>query len=135
MKINPARTPAFRLCEADRERYPGPEWLVYDTETTLNCDLDTLEKIEETIGWTMVELGGQLARGSARGLRAMIWIARKLAGCDDAWDSFKPKVWSIEEQEVDPDPPVEPANRAGRRAAARAPRKSASLSRVRASKT
>lgn len=138
--MNVTKTPRFRLSEADRERYPGPEWLQYDTAVVLDLDLDTLEKIEETIGWTMVEFGAQLSRGSARSMRAMIWIARKLAGCDDAWDSFKPKVWQIEHdeaddqvEEVDVDPP---ANRAERRAAAKAaPRKSTSRSRARASAT
>lgn len=135
--MNVMKTPRFRLCEADRERYPGPEWLQYDTAVVLDLDLDTLEQIEETLGWTLIELGAQLARGSARGLRAMIWIARKLAGCDDAWASFKPKVWQIEHDESDPVEAVDadpPANRAERRAAAKAaPRKSASRSRARAS--
>lgn len=135
--MEPIRTPQYRLCADDRERYPGPEWLVYDTDALLECDLDTLEQIEETIGWSLIELGVQLSRGTARSLRAMIWISRRMAGCDDAWASFKPKVWKIEHREpvveaVDVDPP---ANRASRRAAAKAPAKSASRSRVRASAT
>lgn len=123
----------YRLTDEDREKYPGPDWLEFDVTLFLDRDVDFLEFFETTTGWSIPEFMAQVDRSSTRAMRALFWAGRRMAGCEDAWDSFKPKVWLAESEilptEADTDPPV-PANRAARRA--RSPR-SPSQSRATAS--
>lgn len=96
----------FRLCEEDRETYGGPEWVEFSVELLADQPSDFCEQIEDTLGWTVGDLGTQLIRASTRSLRAAIWIGRRIAGCDDDWASFKPKVWKAEQDDGEDDVPL-----------------------------
>lgn len=128
----------IRLSPTDRVNYPGGDeegWMPFDFAQLLAQDAGWLEVFEETTGFVFTDFLDGVEKGRARPLRALLWAARKLNGCDDAWASFRPQILLIEQDGVfdgsDADPPA-PANRQGRRAAAKA---SAPRSRARASKT
>lgn len=117
----------IRLSEADREKYPGGDadgWMDFDVEQLTRQDAGWLEEFEETVDLSVHEFLQGLEKGRTRCVRALVWAARKLNGCDDKWADFRPQILLIEQEDVfgdDADPP-EPGNRAERRAAAKAPR-------------
>lgn len=95
----------LRMCDADRERYGGPEWVTYADDQVIDLTFDELVAIEDAIGMSMVQLRGVEARlYTARGCRAILWIARKLAGQDDDFAEFKPNVQRLDMIPVFPDP-------------------------------
>jgi len=109
----------IRLCKEDRERYGGPEWVEFDHDTLANCEAGFLERFEDATGMTITEFGDALNRGSVKSLRAMVWVARSLAGCEDPWPTFQPRVLRMDVEGLgDDDAPPAPTNRAGRRAKA-----------------
>lgn len=118
--------PRIRLCDSDREKYGGPEWVEINMADLLNEETGLIEQIEERWDLTPSEFLNGVGRGSIRCLRAMIWTARHKAGCRDDPRLFRPKTMPhsgitfeplTEEKKaaaaVDADPP---ANRATRRA-------------------
>ena len=117
--------PRIRMCDSDRERYGGPEWVEFAATELMDEETGLIEQIEEAWDLTPTEFLRGLARDSTKALRAMIWVARRKAGCNDPVSTFRPKVqgWSgvryealppEEKALADADPP---ANRAERRAA------------------
>lgn len=129
----------IRLSPADRVKYPGGDddgWIEFDMRRLVEQDAGWLEVFEETTGLTVSEFLTGVEKGSARPMRALLWAARKLNGCNDPWDAFRPQIILVDSEGVfdgtDVDPP---ANRAARRAAAKsAPAKAATRSRARVSK-
>lgn len=119
--------PRIRMCDSDRERYGGPEWAEIALTELLDEETGLIEQLE--LAWDMspTEFLGGVIRETTKALRAMIWIARRKAGCRDPVATFKPKTqtWSgvvyeplpAEQQAADADPP---ANRAERRASKKA---------------
>jgi hypothetical protein len=107
----------------DQERYGGPEWIEFDYAQVADEELSVLEEFETVTGLTITEFGAEVGRGSVKGIRAMLWLARRMAGCVDEWASFQPKILKVEtesDEADDADPPDATAgNRAARRAAAR----------------
>lgn len=122
--------PRIRLCDSDREKYGGPEWVELKATELMDEDTGLIELIEEAWDLTPLEFLRGVSRNSTKALRAMIWVARRKAGCLDDVRTFKPKTqdWSgvtyeplpAEQEAADADPP---ANRAERRAAKKAPGK------------
>jgi hypothetical protein len=122
--------PRIRLCDSDREKYGGPEWVELKATELMDEDTGLIELIEEAWDLTPLEFLRGVSRNSTKALRAMIWVARRKAGCLDDVRTFKPKTqdWSgvvyealpAELKAADADPP---ANRAERRAAKKAPGK------------
>lgn len=75
----------FRLCDEDREKYGGPEWVTYDAEQFDDMPLDELEKLEaQVIDRTGVSLVVMMARmfstGTLLGKTVVLWLARQMAG-------------------------------------------------------
>jgi hypothetical protein len=99
----------FRLCAEDREKYAGPEWVEFTVDLLADQTADFCEHVEETIGWTIVEFSRELERASTRGVRAAFWVGRRIAGCDEPWKTFNPKVWKAEQDSGDDDAPLAPA--------------------------
>lgn len=116
--------PRIRLCDSDRERYGGPEWVEINMAEILDEETGLLELLENHWDMSPVEYLRDTARMTQKALRAMVWLARRKAGCTDIPATFKPKVmdWSgityeplpAELKAADAAPP---ANRAERRAA------------------
>lgn len=115
------------MCDSDRERYGGPEWAEISLAELLDEETGLIESLEQAWDLSPTEFLRDIMRDSTKALRAMIWIARRKAGCVDPPSTFRPKVqkWSgvqyeplpAEQQAADADPP---ANRAERRAAKKA---------------
>lgn len=125
--------PRIRLCDSDREKYGGPEWVELRATELMDEDTGLIELIEEAWDLTPLEFLRGISRNSTKALRAMIWLARRKAGCLDDVRTFKPKTqdWSGVVYEAlpaeaklaaDADPPANRAER--RRAAKKAPGKS-----------
>lgn len=112
-----------------------PEWVELSMAELLDEQTGLLEAIEEHWTYTPPEFLYAVMRDSIRALRALIWAARRKAGCVDDPATFKPttQVYAgVQYEELpseakareeaqaalaaDADPP---ANRAGRRAAAK----------------
>lgn len=115
-----------RMCQADQERYGGPEWL--DLQATLewidDADYDTLADLEKQIQallkpeWaetvTLLGLITKLITGAPEALavssqRAKLWLMLRREGVDVTLADFKPKVFLIEREpkpkDDDADPP------------------------------
>jgi hypothetical protein len=143
------------MCAAHRNQGGCPEWVEVDIAELFNEAAGLIEQVEDHFDLTPTELKMRANRGSIKALRAVMWIARQKAGCTDDPRTWRPLtqdgftqdtdgdpvlggiVWERTETEQkrvdallaaqaagDVDPPV-PANRADRRAAAKATGKSA----------
>ncbi len=82
----------FRLCPDDREKYGGPEWVVFDPDALVDLPGSELEQMEVATGFRIAWFWLPSLRISARGQRAALWIARRQAGLVDDWNEFDPKI-------------------------------------------
>jgi hypothetical protein len=139
--------PRIRMCDADREKYGGDEWLELEAADILDEETGVIEQIEEAWGMSPAEFLHGVTRGTVKAVRALIWVARWKQGMRDNPRTFRPRTQEfsgvqveytaretarseeIRGSEADP-----PANRAERRAA-RTPRKAASTARSKRSST
>lgn len=130
--------PRIRMCDADREKYGGDEWLELEAADILDEETGVIEQIEETFGMSPAEFLHGITRGTIKAVRALIWVARWKQGFRDDVRTFRPKTQEFSGVRIDPttrelekerlskeSEAVPPANRAERRAA-RTPRKAAS---------
>ncbi|HEU4422067.1 MAG TPA: hypothetical protein VFR67_05945 [Pilimelia sp.] len=73
------------LCEEDRKRLGGPEWLTLDVDRVYDTPASMLERWEMETGYAieraMLEVG-QTGAPPARATRVVVWLARKQAGVD-----------------------------------------------------
>lgn len=107
----------FRLCDEDREKYGGPEWVEFDMSRAVELAVELLEQIEEATGYTLlVTLPYALDRGALKAVRAALWLARHIAGVHEpAFDEFRPNLLKATTEPVPADDAGPPANRAERR--------------------
>lgn len=121
--------PRIRMCDADREKYGGPEWVEISMAEILDEETGLIELLEDPRGWDLSvgEFLTGVGRGMTRPTQAMIWLARRKAGCKEDPLTFRPKVQKFSDVQYEPlpaerkavaddadaDPPV---NRAARRA-------------------
>ncbi len=113
--------PRIRMCDEDRERYGGPEWVEVNVNDLGDERTGDLEAIEDHCDLMAGEFADKFARGSLKATRAMIWLGRRKAGCRDDFKTFRPRVLMariepLESERADADPPA--PNRAQRRAEA-----------------
>lgn len=145
----------------DREKYGAlcrthqgacPEWVELSSTDLVDEETGLLLELEDRRTWDMSprEFLNGFTRGKIFYLQALIWLARRKAGCRDDPYTFRPRTqdfsgvqWEPTGSELataatvrgaDADPPV-PANRAARRADAKAPAKKAPARKGAASKT
>ena len=115
------------MCDSDRERYGGPEWVEINFTEIIDEEAGLIARLEQGWNMSLSEFMVGNSRAMTRPIQAMIWLARLKAGCADSPATFRPKVqdtsgvqyeFTQEELKVaDADPP---ANRADRRAAKKA---------------
>jgi hypothetical protein len=146
--------PRIRMCDADRERYGGPEWVELESADLTSEAAGVIEQIEEVFDMTPGEFLTKWRRGSIKALRAGIWVARWKAGVRENPHTFRPLTQPGSGVTYEPTPAEAklraelatqleeaaaspPANRATRRAAAKkAPAKKATrVARTAASKS
>lgn len=101
----------LRMGDADRERYGGPEWVAFDVGRLFHTASSQLEQFEADTGmrmwWLLLELPGR----GAKVTRAVLFIARRLAGVQETWDGFDPAPLQVRWREQPP--PEEDAAEAG----------------------
>lgn len=109
--------------EDEQKRWNIPAEVVYADSAMVELDTGVLEDFEARTGYTVFgTLPQGQDRGEAKALRATLWLAIRAIGRDLDWESFTPKLLKYKVEQV-PDIPLEPVNRAERRAAKRAPTK------------
>jgi hypothetical protein len=82
----------FRLSDADRERFGGPEWVELDPDALLNVPASQLAQWEAEFH-PLTVLQAVNGRNSAAGLRALMWLARKFVGVEEqSFSEFDPAV-------------------------------------------
>lgn len=99
----------FAFHPDDRERYGDGEW-TFDPEVLLRQPTRMLIAIESTVGMGIPAVLARLDRPADRryteALLAATWIARRLAGVDESYDSYEPLVYLMDLQigagDVDP---------------------------------
>lgn len=82
--------PRIRMCDADRERYGGPEWVELESADLTSEAAGVIEQIEEVFDMTPGEFLTKWRRGSIKALRAGIWVARWKAGVRENPRTFRP---------------------------------------------
>lgn len=71
----------LRIDDRDRAVVGGPEWVPFDRAALDDVEYDTLHEWETELGAAITWiLGVEAGRGSAFGIKAMVWLARKIAG-------------------------------------------------------
>lgn len=82
----------YRMCDADRELFGGPEWLKFDVAALYDAPAAVLEAYERELGFSLFRLLTELESFSARSTRGALWIALKDAGVDYLdYATFDPK--------------------------------------------
>lgn len=117
--------PRIRMCDSDRERYGGPEWVEITLTEIMDEEAGVIGQLEQRWDMSLAEFMSGLRRELTRPCQALIWIARHKAGCVDPPATFFPKIQvssgvtyePLPAEATDADPP---ANRADRRAARKA---------------
>lgn len=92
----------FRLCDEDRAKFGGPEWVMFDEADLDDVDSVTLADYEARLGIQFhILYAYDEPRNSIRWQAAQIWLARQMAGVDtpDLWD-FRIKVRKVERRDV-----------------------------------
>lgn len=72
----------LRMCDEDRARYGGPEWIPLDLDRLVDAPASTLERWEEEVGYA-IELACAQAGAThppSRPVRILVWLARKQGG-------------------------------------------------------
>ena len=74
----------FRLCDEDREKHGGPEWVAFDITGLDDIPLDKLDALERQlmgmwgIGFPRL-VAEEMPENTLRARRACVWLARKIA--------------------------------------------------------
>lgn len=98
----------LRLCDYDRERWGGPEWLCYDHDAVLDTPADELDRWEQQIGVSLEVILREVGQDTARANRLVAWIAYQQAGITIPWAEFTPRTLRMVVRTVsasDADPP------------------------------
>lgn len=99
----------YRLCDEDRAEYGGQEWATFDPDLLTGARGHELERIEKELGQPI----GTIVRamrgdGSALGLRAIVWLARRQAGLKTPFADFDIRTLRVEVEAVADEPEVDP---------------------------
>ncbi len=71
----------IKLGVKDRDRYGGPEELVFDMDTILDMESEEIIALEEEMDFSIQRLRHiEIRGGSAEGIKARAWLARQLSG-------------------------------------------------------
>ena len=97
----------YRLSDEDREKFGGPEWVIFDRRKLFELPASELMALEASIGLTIGEFLTASMRGSTLGTKATIFIARKWAGIKESFSEFDPRIFLCDSEPVgeeEPDP-------------------------------
>jgi hypothetical protein len=91
----------FRMCDADREQFGGPEWALFQDSDYLDMRASALMKLEEALGMPLGSAMREFARGTTVGAKAILWLARHRAGVTETFDEFDPRVLALQVETVE----------------------------------
>ncbi len=90
----------FRLCPADREKYPADEeWHRFSVDLLADQPASFVEEFEKTTGFTIPRLGRELEEGRTVAIRAAFWVGRRCGGVVEDWATFDPRVWKADQDD------------------------------------
>lgn len=90
----------LRMCDPDRERYGGPEWLTFDNAKLRDTPCDELSAIEARTGIVLAEAVDNPAAAGA--MRLWLWLALDQADVHVDWDEFTPRTLRVQVGDGDP---------------------------------
>lgn len=93
----------IRLADADRQRWPCPEWVRYDHEQVLDTPADVLDRWEQAIGCSLDRIMQEVGEETARARRVVAWLALHQASVDVPWAKFTPRTLRMQFRVVDGD--------------------------------
>lgn len=74
----------FTLDQRDRDKFGGPEWVLFDVAELDEVPFDQLNKWELEMGVSAAQIvGRELGRASAIGIKGAVWLARQMSGHAD----------------------------------------------------
>lgn len=102
----------IKLCDEDRGKYGGPEWMTFDLSEYASMDGDKLIALEAGMNMSFFRLRRiEAPEGTARGTKAMVWLARQRAGLTEpTFDKLNVKLGLVQNRAAgddDPDPLTE----------------------------
>lgn len=106
VQVKPARVVRkvllrMSMCAADREAHGGPEWVTFDPDYFADLPADVIIALEREAriaeGTLVALLPLLLDPTSFDGLavKAKLILARRQAGCVDAWAKFQPRIAAL----------------------------------------
>lgn len=69
-----------RLSDQDWDKFGGPEWLVVDQDAIDDLPFDKIDPLERDMDMSITAWRLELTRLSARGRKALAWLARQMSG-------------------------------------------------------
>lgn len=79
----------LKLDPRDWEKYGGPEWVTFDREVVDDMPFSDLNRIEQQLGVSITHLvTREFAKGTALGIKGVVWIARQAAGETESFAEF-----------------------------------------------
>lgn len=112
----------FRFLEEEDIAQYGGDWFVMDEKAITRRPARELIVIEKTIGMSVLHMFLKYRMDDVEGRLAGMWVARKLSGIDEKYDTFNPLALAVdwewlsadwtpevpmEKPEGDVDPPAE----------------------------
>lgn len=77
-------TAEFRIDPRDREKHGGPEWVTFDRDALDDTPFDQIYEWEKQVGMGLSSLlVNEFARGTALGIKGVVWLARQMAGISE----------------------------------------------------
>ena len=95
----------YRLSDADRAQFGGPEWVTFDRREIFKLPASEVMKIEGAIGATIGQFLAASMQGSGFGVKATIFLARRAAGIKEEFSTFDPHIFECDSEPVESDEP------------------------------
>ena len=92
----------MRLGEEDREKYGGPEWVIFDAARLYNTPSSELEAIETAMPVSLNYIIRNLLTFTSLSTRGALFVARWEAGVQENWNDFDPMTIQVQRRETDP---------------------------------
>lgn len=101
----------FQLRKEEWDDYPrGNEWFTFDIdEIDRDMPTDKVIELEAELGFSFDQVVNGLAYGGARAKLMAFYIARRLAGVDEKWEFFNPRVRAASVFPLDGEPKADDA--------------------------
>ncbi len=100
----------YRLSDEDRAKFGGPEWVTFDRREIFRLPASAVMEIEGAIGATIGQFLAANMQGSAFGVKATLYIARRSAGIKEEFREFDPHIFECDSEPVESEPEPDPTS-------------------------